>query len=44
MERYLPVYFFHNDMNSVPLIVTDIVLHLSELFALLFSVEEDDSS
>ena len=31
-------------MNNVLLIVTDIVLDLSELFALLFTAEEDDSS
>jgi len=35
---------FDNDMNNVLLIVTDIVLDLSELFALLFTAEEDDSS
>jgi hypothetical protein len=35
---------FDNDMNSVLLIVTDIVPDLAELFALLFTVEEDDSS
>jgi len=38
------VLFFDNDMNNVLLIVTYIVVDLSELFALLFTAEEDYSS
>ena len=43
-ETFVFLLVLDKDMNNVLLIVTDIVLDVAELFALLFTLEEDDSS